>query len=480
MKKSVLFIFILIFAAVGAIGVCVMIEAGNLSVSVELPPESTSAEVSFEPEGIVRAVSVSCDPENAKAAIMLEALSEGQCVLSVGWDQAESADFYSDHAEIPLRVLKGGVIFDSVTYNFSGWYSLAFIFAVLMVLLSFTLYWMTLEERKQNGLFTYRSVWLLGISIFLFGLGVFRINYVISSVLNKDSGTVWSLLTGFAGVFQQFMVRTAPLVILFSVSVAVSNVALLRSEGFSPINMLGILIGLVMTSAVLLGIWIYQTTIVFPGRNVVIGIYSGLFVYFECQMAATIISTVLAGSHTPAYDKDYVVILGCRIRPDGTLYPLIRGRVDRAIKFVNDQFLCTGKRAVLVPSGGKGSDEKLAEAEAMANYLREQGIPESRILIENQSTTTKENMRFSKRLIDAQKQDSKVAFSTSSYHVFRGGLLAREENWSIDGMGSKTKWFYWPNAYLREFIGLFTESWLFQTAAILLISLISWCLTLII
>ena len=73
-----------------------------------------------------------------------------------------------------------------------------------------------------------------------------------------------------------------------------------------------------------------------------------------------------------------------------------------------------------------------------------------------------------------------MAFSTSSYHVCRGGILAEEMGWNIDGMGSHTKWYFWPNAFLREFIGLLAESRIQQLTAVAAIALISAAITLII
>ena len=74
---------------------------------------------------------------------------------------------------------------------------------------------------------------------------------------------------------------------------------------------------------------------------------------------------------------------------------------------------------------------------------------------------------------------SKVAFATSSYHVCRGGILAYEMGWNIDGIGSRTKWYFWPNAFLREFIGLLAESWVQQLTAAGVITVLSALLTLV-
>ena len=55
---------------------------------------------------------------------------------------------------------------------------------------------------------------------------------------------------------------------------------------------------------------------------------------------------------------------------------------------------------------------------------------------------------------DGPGGENRAAFSTSSYHVYRGGILAAEDGWDLDGMGSRTKWYFWPNAFLREYLGL--------------------------
>ena len=71
----------------------------------------------------------------------------------------------------------------------------------------------------------------------------------------------------------------------------------------------------------------------------------------------------------------------------------------------------------------------------------------------------------------------KPAFSTSSYHVYRGGILAAESGWNIDGMGSPTKWYFWPNAFLREFVGLLVSNRVQQIMAAAIITLLSAGLT---
>ncbi|MBO7401717.1 MAG: YdcF family protein [Lachnospiraceae bacterium] len=90
----------------------------------------------------------------------------------------------------------------------------------------------------------------------------------------------------------------------------------------------------------------------------------------------------IAASHRKlAFDKDYMLILGCRVRKDGTPTPLLKGRADAALKFAENQKQATGNELIFVPSGGQGKDEAVSEAECIKNYLLSCGINEKRILV---------------------------------------------------------------------------------------------------
>ena len=180
--------------------------------------------------------------------------------------------------------------------------------------------------------------------------------------------------------------------------------------------------------------------------------------YLECILIATIIIGIKSALHIPKYNKDYIIILGCRIKKDGTLTPLLKSRVDRALKFRNIQKNNNGKDLKFVVSGGKGNDEVISEAEAMRRYLLLNGISEKDILIENKSKNTYENIKFSNNLIKKESKNCNIAFSTTNYHVFRAGLIAYLQGVNIEGMGSNTKSYFFINAFIREYIGtLYSE-----------------------
>ena len=101
----------------------------------------------------------------------------------------------------------------------------------------------------------------------------------------------------------------------------------------------------------------------------------------------------------------------------------------------------------------------MAEGEAIRRYLVSQGIPERLILPENQAANTYQNMDFSKAIIQKIKPRGKALFATTNYHVFRSGLWASLAGLPAEGIGSKTKWWYWPNAFMREVVGLLKKRW---------------------
>ena len=252
-----------------------------------------------------------------------------------------------------------------------------------------------------------------------------------------------------------------PVMLGFAVMMIVSNLALLRHESFRVQNILGLGIGLALIGGEAFGIWLMLHD--YSGSQLQIMIlytlqcvYFTAYTYFECILIGSVVSGLRAARHVPAPIQDYILILGCGFRKDGTLPPLLKGRVDKAIEFWRAQ-MAQGREAILIPSGGQGGDEPMPEAEAMGNYLRSCGIPERVILEENKSRNTYQNMSFSKKLIEEREgnaNDKNVIFVTTNYHVFRSGIWAGLAGLRAEGLGSKTKWWFWPNAFVRECIGL--------------------------
>ena len=313
-----------------------------------------------------------------------------------------------------------------------------------------------IKKQYTKKKYSYSIIMNLGLLIFINVNIIRNINLLIS---NWNVLSIVDIYNNTLKSFSYFAMLTLPCIIILSLYSIITNFVLIEKEGFNPRRLLGIVLGFFA----ILGLFGSQT-LYFVLTRVLIGTekqfikytldicINATLSYLYTLIIATLYCNIKAAKHIPKYDKDFVIILGSKINSDGSLTPLLKGRVDRAIDFGNKQYEISKKKIVYVPSGGKGSDEVISEALAIKNYLIEKGINEKQILIEDKSTTTKENMKFSKNKIDGIKNDAKISFSTTNYHVFRSGVIASEQGIDCEGMGSKTKWYFYTNALIREFI----------------------------
>ena len=338
---------------------------------------------------------------------------------------------------------------------------------IIVYLLALCGYFMKKHEAQvKKSLYSYDNVLSLGLIIFVFFLMITQV-------------TAMTYRSGISGAFYQaasstqtFVLYTLPVVLITTVFVTISNITLMRKEGKTWRNMLAVILGIMLGIGaflpVVIGSYLQTSTIIDVHYERGVGRFIELFIengistiitYLECILIGTIVTAVKAAKHMPAFDKDYIIIHGCQIRKDGTLTKLLQSRADRAIEFAVKQKENTDKSIIFVPSGGKGSDEVISEGEAIKRYLLEQGISEEQILEETKSTTTEENFRFANDLIKEHhgSDDFKLAFSTTNYHVFRSGMLAESLGIKAEGIGSKTKRYFWINAFVREFIATIYE-----------------------
>ena len=308
---------------------------------------------------------------------------------------------------------------------------------------------------------SYNTIFYMGIALFLLAVLFLQLRLSVLLIRRPEEYTADGILHLLLGSAKNYMLLTSPFLLVFSAALCVSNISLIRHEGFRGVNVLGIILSVLLVGGELF-LFFFDYAVSGSQRQVmihdlIVNLFAAVYLYFECMLLGVIIADAIVVSYEPEPDKDFLIILGCGIRKDGTPSPLLRGRIDRALRFADKQKALTGKEPVFVTSGGKGPDEPISESAAMKRYLLEQGVPEARIVEEDRSTDTLENMKFSKEKIRALDPEAKVAFATTNYHVFRGGLCARRVKMRAVGMGAKTKWYFWPNAAVREFVGLLTE-----------------------
>ena len=101
----------------------------------------------------------------------------------------------------------------------------------------------------------------------------------------------------------------------------------------------------------------------------------------------------------------------------------------------------------------------MPEAEALRRYLIGQRIPDTLIYPETRSQNTYQNMAFSKEIAEGVRPEGRTVFATTNYHVFRSGLWANLAGNPAEGIGQKTRWWFWPNAFMRECAGLLQKRW---------------------
>lgn len=150
-----------------------------------------------------------------------------------------------------------------------------------------------------------------------------------------------------------------------------------------------------------------------------------------------------------------VIVLGSGL-VRGAVPPLLEARLRRAVTAVEERAGQDG-RPSLVPSGGRGADEPVAEGVAMAAWLREHGVPASDVLVEDRARTTRENLRLSAELLDRHGVSEPYLVVTNDYHAPRAAMLARRLGIDAQAVGAPTALYYWPSAYLREFVAVARE-----------------------
>ena len=323
------------------------------------------------------------------------------------------------------------------------------------------LLWRAFRMQLKYDLYSYNTIFYFGFALFILSLAGTYFYITIHCFQNpqsfREKQTIFTLLHSA----KNYMLLTAPLLLLFAGSLLVSNIMLIRHEGFRFVNLLGIILSFLLVAGQVLIDFLDYRAVVYGQQslweNLVINLMAAFYLYFECMIIGSAVADVIAARAQAERDKDYLIVLGCGLKKDGSPTPLLKGRLDLALQFWKTQVQESGKEADFVVSGGQGADEVQAEAASMEAYLLEQGVAPRKILLEDQSVNTLENMLFSKKKIDEAQKNARVAFFTTNYHVFRAGLKAKQAEMDAVGMGAPTKWYFWPNAAVREYAGLLTE-----------------------
>ena len=237
---------------------------------------------------------------------------------------------------------------------------------------------------------------------------------------------------------------------LLPLLLVVDGVLVLRRESRSLGNALSLLAGLS-----LIGLPLVLVTLLRHENPVTGALAVGLLTAQACAGLLFLVFAV----HTALYariarvaDAHAVIVLGAGL-VRGQVPPLLAARLRRALTAVEERSARAG-RTWLVPSGGQGVDEPRAEGVAMAEWLRRHGVAEEDILVEDRSRTTRENLRYSAQLLQRHGVPEPYLIVTNNYHAPRAAMLARSMGIDAQAIGCPTALYYWPSAYLREFVAV--------------------------
>ena len=201
----------------------------------------------------------------------------------------------------------------------------------------------------------------------------------------------------------------------------------------------------------MIGIFWKPCTVFFAqgfGRAVKIVLICG-YALFLATFAAVTMRITGRIADVPAPGADCVIVLGAAVRgekPSATF----RARLDCAYDYLE----CNPQTKVIV-TGGKGHDEKIAEAEAARRYLEGRGISGERILMEDKSASTQENLLFAKEILQREfAQEARLILVSSDYHLYRAQLVAKALGLDVETMGNPSIPYLIPNFYLREYVAV--------------------------
>ncbi len=165
-----------------------------------------------------------------------------------------------------------------------------------------------------------------------------------------------------------------------------------------------------------------------------------VFFYVEANV-------VISMNMEPEEGLDHVIVLGAGLRADNPTRPLYL-RIQKAYNYAK-----RNPDTILIASGGKGNDEIASEASVIKRYLVDMGLSEDRIIMEENSTSTIENLRYSAEILG--EHTDKVGIVSNGFHLYRVKLIAKHEGYGeIIGIPAQTLFPVGIHYVVREFFGV--------------------------
>lgn len=237
------------------------------------------------------------------------------------------------------------------------------------------------------------------------------------------------------------------------VIIAALFIAFGRSFGVLFLSGVGILVGLAVNLHYLS--FQKQSRIVKMLRNIVA---TGVLLFLlSFVIAEGMILSEVDSEPDRGEEIDYIVILGAGLR-GSDISNMLRSRLEVAMEYASQN-----KSVPIIVSGGQGEGEDRTEAEAMGEYLVENGFDRERILFERKSTSTQENLAFTKELVRARGDyNPNLLIVTSNFHMKRAKMIARELGLANEGLASEVPPMVFVNYMAREYFAFVKDYMLMQ------------------
>ena len=262
------------------------------------------------------------------------------------------------------------------------------------------------------------------------------------------------------------------LIFLGGIFLIYNGLILLKREGRSKANYLSMLLGIViLLFFALMSFRLGDRNELFYTNhflNILFAFIAYSYFIFGFAFVGFMLYSILYLFIPKKKHYDFIIIHGAGLLDGEKVTPLLKRRIDKAVEAYHKS---KNPRIKIIASGGQGGDEKISEAQAICNYLLEEtDVPREAILLEEDSTTTYENLLFSKEMGEKLVVSPRFLFVTNDYHVFRTSTYARRIGMKGDGLGCRTAAYYIPSAFIREYIALCVKiKWIFIAFYVLLI-----------
>ena len=181
-----------------------------------------------------------------------------------------------------------------------------------------------------------------------------------------------------------------------------------------------------------------------------------LIIFAALAVISVITAVIISAAMIRAMDRRpekpaNVIILGCRVKENGPSL-MLQKRIDAAYDYMTEN-----ENVICIASGGQGSDEPMSEAQAIKNSLVEKGISPDRIIMEDKSENTFQNIRNSLEIFDSMGMSRKAVIITSEFHQLRAKMIASKQGLECYSKSSPTYPPLLPSYWIREWFGVLHE-----------------------